>query len=117
MSNRPPTTEGNSILQAIRRRAGLVFVLVLVGIASGTFAFYYLRYARLIDRTLDNDGVARGSTIYAAPRSIVLGDSARPDEIALALHRSGYSESKNNPVGSYKLERNAIQIDPGPAAY
>ena len=46
-----------------------------------------------------------------------MGDAITPADIATELRRSGYTESRGNPVGYYQLQPNAISIFPGPDSY
>ena len=46
-----------------------------------------------------------------------VGDALSPADIAGDLRRSGYSESRGNPIGSFELRPNEITIIPGPESY
>ncbi len=46
-----------------------------------------------------------------------MGDPGNPEEIAGELRRSGYSESRDNPIGFYQIHLNAIEIFPGKESY
>jgi penicillin-binding protein 1B len=79
-----------------------------------TFGFFYLKFARLIDQRLATGPFAGNVNVYAAPRTIALGDSGTPDELVAGLRRNGYSTSRGNSVGWYNLRPNAVEIFPGP---
>lgn len=97
---------------------GIVLGLALLTIIGlGTFTFFYARYARLIDQKLRAGPFANSAKIFAAPLSVALGDQAEPLDIAAELRRSGYNESRGNPVGYYHLRTNAIEIFPGTESY
>jgi penicillin-binding protein 1B len=55
--------------------------------------------------------------IFAAPESISVGDQSSPSELAAALRRAGYNENRNDPVGSYTVTAESIDIFPGADAY
>ena len=83
----------------------------------GIFVHYYAKYARMIDEKL-RAGAFANTTLYAAPRRVVLGETLRLEEIAAALRRSGYSESSRpSRLGWYRVRPDAIEIIPGPDAY
>ena len=48
---------------------------------------------------------------------MAVGDATTPAEIAAELRRSGYNESRGNPIGYYQLQPNSIEIFPGPESY
>ena len=98
-------------------RALLVsFCLLVIG-TFGTFAYFYAKYAQMFDEKLRGRLFANASRIYAAPESVAVGDIATPSGIAAQLRRSGYNESRSNPVGYYEIQPNAIEIFPGTDSY
>ena len=86
-------------------------------LAIGAFTFFYARYSRLIDEKLRVGPFANSAKIFAAPESVAIGDGGSPEDIAARLRRSGYSDSRRNPVGSFQLHPNSIEIFPGPDSY
>jgi penicillin-binding protein 1B len=92
------------------------FALFVV-LGLGTFTYFYARYSRLIDQKLRAGPFANTAKIFAAPQSVAVGDAMMPAGIAAELRRSGYSESRGNPVGYYQLHPNSIEIFPGPDSY
>jgi len=90
-----------------------LFVIVLMG----AFIYFYARYSKVIDEKLRAGPFANNAQIFAAPESVGVGDALSPNDIATELRRSGYSESRANPVGSFELRANAITIVPGPKSY
>lgn len=90
-------------------------LLVTAGVLS--FTYYYVKYSRLIDQKLKGGPFANTSKIFAAPRVIGVGDEISPADIMLELRRSGYSESRGNPMGWFNTRPDAIEIFPGPESY
>lgn len=86
-------------------------VLVLV------FTYFWMKYERMIEQKLNAGPFASTSMLFAAPRSVVIGEESTPLELAQELHRSGYSESNKNPLGYYTVEADDIDIYPGPQSY
>lgn len=82
------------------------------------FTFYYSKYAKLIEYKLRNGPFTNTSMLFAAPQPVAVGDQIDPQEIATALRRSGYADSKSTSrMGWYNLRPGAIEIFPGPDSY
>jgi len=90
-------------------------VLSIVGI--GAFTYFYQKYSAIIDEKLRAGVFANTAKIYAAPESVAVGDPGTPETIAAELRRSGYSESRDNPIGFYQIHLNAIEVFPGKESY
>lgn len=96
----------------------LVLGLALLMLAGmGTFVYFWQKFSTVIDEKLRAGVFANTAKIYAAPESVALGDPGSPEQIAAELRRSGYNESRDNPVGSYQIQLNAIEIFPGRESY
>src|SRR6185437_2226029 len=67
---------GPSLARAIGRRPILAAYLATTVLACGTVAFYYLKYAHIVDATLRQGTVQTGATLYAAPRVVAPGEEA-----------------------------------------
>jgi penicillin-binding protein 1B len=108
------------LTQFFLRPAGRIFLLLVVVGAVGSlavFTYYYSKYSRLIDQKLRAGPFANTSKIYAMPDTVAVGDQATPEEIAAYLRRSGYSESRGNPMGWVRVGPNQVEIFPGPDSY
>ena len=90
---------------------GLFLLVLLLG--TSVFVYYDVRFSRLIDARLSGDVFNNASLVFAAPMSLGVGQAASPDEIASRLRRAGYAEGEGSSVGTYKLEGNRLQIEPG----
>jgi penicillin-binding protein 1B len=55
--------------------------------------------------------------LFAAPRTVAVGDVVTPLEIGSELRHSGYSESHNNRMGYFAIKPDEIDIYPGPDSY
>lgn len=98
-------------------RALVVGTALFIILGLGAFTYFYAKYARLIDEKLRVGPFANAAKIFAAPRSVAVGDAVTPQEIAAELRRSGYNESPRNPVGYYRLFANSIEIFPQADSY
>ena len=92
--------------------AGIVFM--------GVFAYFYVKYQRVVDRRMSGPLFTNAAKIYARPQIVSVGEKIDGAEIAASLSRSGYSSQEkviDSPVGHYLLTRYSIQIVPGPQSY
>src|SRR5271156_1271988 len=102
------------------RPVGKILLLaVTLGVTVGlcVFTYYYVKYSRLIETKLASGPFANTSMLFAAPRTVAVGDLASPAEIAIELRHSGYNESKKNRMGYFTLKAEEIDIYPGPDSY
>ena len=98
-------------------KAFVVCTILALTVAVGTFTYYYVKYARMIEDKLAAGPFATTSLLYAAPRPVMIGDDGQLSEMAAYLHRCGYTESNTSRIGWYHLRSDAIEINPGPDAY
>ena len=102
------------------RPAGKILLLIItlsITIGLCVFTYYYVKYSRLIEAKLAGGPFTNTSMLFAAPRTVAVGDVASAPEIALELRHSGYNESKNNRMGYFTLKPEEIDIYPGPDSY
>jgi len=95
----------------------LVVVTLSLTVALGVFTYYYVKYSRLIEAKLAGGPFGNTSMLFAAPRTVDVGDQSSPQEIANELRHSGYNESPNNRIGYYALKPDEIDVYPGPDSY
>jgi penicillin-binding protein 1B len=95
--------------------AGCLLGLVL---CTGLFVYYYVRFSRLINARLSGEIFNNASLVFAAPTPISVGQAGTPEEVAQQLRRALYAEgSGESPVGDYTLEKDRIEISPGPLSF
>ncbi|MGA2712097.1 MAG: PBP1A family penicillin-binding protein [Bryobacteraceae bacterium] len=95
----------------------LASVILLLIAGFGIFVHFYHVYSKMIDERLLGGPYSTTARIFAAPESIAIDDQTSPSELAAALRRAGYNENRNNPVGSYTVTAESIDIFPGADAY
>src|SRR5579862_1485398 len=95
----------------------LAVVFLSVTTALAAFTYYYVKYSRLIEAKLTAGPYANTSMLFAAPRTVAVGDVVTPQELATELRRSGYNESRKNRMGYYTVKADEIDIYPGPDSY
>ena len=99
-------------------RTGLIIFIVIAVTVGGVFSFYYIKYDRIIEQRFKGQVFNNSAKIYAIPRSVRVGEKIEPKEIASQLRQAGYSETGGESVmGSYRLQKGGIEIDPGPQSY
>ena len=54
----------------------------------------YFKFAHEIDGRLANGELSASTGLYAAPRSVAVGDVLNPEQLVERLRRSGYSSSR-----------------------
>jgi penicillin-binding protein 1B len=92
-------------------------VLLVVCAGVGIFAYYYIKYEKIVDRRMRGPIFANAAKIYALPKLVHTGDKLTVHEIAAQLRRAGYTEGGDSPMGTFKLVKSGIEIKPGPSSY
>lgn len=99
------------------RRIFTPFRLAILGILAlifaSVFAFFYLKYARMIDARLRGDIIVRTTGIFAAPRTIRVGQPLTLSALKSYLDGIGYVESSkdaDSSRGRYQINGNKIDI-------
>jgi penicillin-binding protein 1B len=98
-------------------KLALAAVVLVVCAASGVFAYYYVKYERIVERRMQGPIFANAAKIYALPKLVRTGDKLTGHEIAAQLRRAGYTENGGSPLGTFKLVKSGIEIQPGPESY
>jgi penicillin-binding protein 1B len=99
-------------------RAFLIGFVAINTLLLALFTYSYVRYSRQIDEKLLGGPFTNTSMLFAAPQVVMVGDQLTADEIAVALRRSGYSDTKTTSrMGWYNMRPDAIEIFPGTESY
>ncbi len=118
-----PAKAGAGKRESTRPAPPLVKFLLFGAIAAAVIAliviwFYYAKYARLTDEKLAQGPFPNSSLLYAAPRTIGIGDPGTPLQFAGKLRESGYAEdTRANATGWFHLRPDAIEIFPGDRSF
>jgi len=92
--------------------------LVLSLLVSGFFAYWYVKYDRIIQQRFQGGVFATSAKIYAGPQVVRVGSNYTISEIAAELRRAGYSDKdQNSPLGSFRVHGASIEVLPGPESY
>ena len=101
----------------IVRVALLAFLTVSLMIV-GFFAYWYVKYDRIIEQRFRGPVFATSAKIFAAPEVVRVGSKNTVSEIAAELRHAGYTEKEGESrLGSYLLHPGSIEILPGPESY
>jgi penicillin-binding protein 1B len=99
------------------RAAVAVFLLVAL-CCFGLFAFFYVRYDRIISKRMSGQIFSTSAKIYARPITVRPGDKLSPAQIAARLRRASYLEGDAQaPMGMYRMIPGGIEIRPGAESY
>src|SRR5271163_2657317 len=101
----------------IVRFALLGFLSVALLVVS-FFAYWYVKYDRIIEQRFRGAVFASSAKIFAAPQVVRVGAKLTAPAIAGELRHAGYSEKEGeSPLGGYRLHGEAIEVLPGPESY
>ena len=112
-------------------------------VVFGVFAFYYVKYQKIVDARMRGPIFTTSAQIYARPQVLEVGEKISPEAIATELRRAGYSdenpqhasapahargEQRSDPpenpkaqpksrIGSFRLHPGELDIEPGADSY
>src|SRR6202795_3914442 len=99
-------------------RMALLCFLSLSLLVVGFFAYWYVKYDRIIEQRFRGPVFASSAKIFAAPQAVRVGSKMTVPEIAAQLRHAGYSEKDGeSQLGSYRLHGSSIEVLPGPESY
>ncbi|MBZ5646216.1 MAG: PBP1A family penicillin-binding protein [Acidobacteriia bacterium] len=98
-------------------KAAAAALIVVCTFLLSVFAWYYVKYQRIVDRRMSGRIFSNAAKIYALPREVRLGEKVTSQEIANQLRRAGYNDAGDSRFGTYHLQSGGIQIVPGTESY
>jgi penicillin-binding protein 1B len=99
-------------------RAALLGFLSLSLLIIGFFAYWYVKYDRIIEQRFRGPAFSTSAKIFAAPHLVRVGAKLTTAEIAAELRHAGYSQKEGeSQLGSYRLQGSSIEVLPGPQSY
>ena len=114
----PPTLEQPPARVRARRRLSpkllwIVGCLAVLTLMIAVIAINdYLKLARVVDRQLERGQYARTVNFYAMPELVSVGDKSSPADLAAAVLRSGYRDSRASGEAWFENRGAAIVIHP-----
>jgi penicillin-binding protein 1B len=99
-------------------KAALIAFVTLATVAIAGFAYYYVKYDRIIEAKFKGQVFSNSAKIYAIPETVRVGEKIEPHQIVAALKRAGYADKDNeSQMGTYRTGTGAIEIHPGAQSY
>ncbi|MGH9966878.1 MAG: transglycosylase domain-containing protein [Pyrinomonadaceae bacterium] len=89
-------------------------LLIALVVGSDSFLRSYKYYSRLVDARLATGYLTSRPGLYAAPRTIRVGQGFSQDSLVEVLRRAGYVESVTSDVwsGTFSRQNSAVEIRP-----
>lgn len=94
--------------------------IILSSLFFLVFAYFYLKYERIIDQRMNGPIFNNSARIYARPKTVREGQTISASEIVSELRRAGYSEmgqGLESRIGTYQMVGSSLEIHPGPESY
>ncbi len=116
-------TAWQSFLKLLKRRDARIALAAIVAIClavTGTFAYFYMKYAQIVDDRIRRPIFNDAAQIYAAAERVEVGDEWTASTIVNELRKAGYisgTSTGESSEGTYQQRGNSIEIRPGRASY
>jgi penicillin-binding protein 1B len=101
-------------------RAALAILIFVALFGFGVFAYFYVKYDRIITTKMSGQIFSTSAKIYSRSITIHPGDPFTPEQIAAILRRAGYLDAgtgSNAPMGTYHRIPGGIEVLPGAESY
>src|SRR5208282_4710011 len=106
-----------SLRDPIMRFALLGFLSAAL-LVIGFFAYWYVKYDRIIEQRFRGPAFATAAKIFAAPQVVRIGMKTTVPQLAAELRHAGYAEKDDeSSLGSFHLHGGSIEVLPGPESY
>ena len=97
-------------------KIALLVCLVLFLASSGVFAYYYVKYDRIVEARISGPIFSTSAKVYARAPLVSVGERLSREQVISELRRTGYTES-DNKIGTYRTVGDGIEIKPGPLSF
>jgi penicillin-binding protein 1B len=94
----------------------IIPVVLFAGLSIAVLAYYWVIFSGRIDNLLRGDVFTRSAGIYAAPKTIRVGQSISEDDLIAFLKRTGYVERNqqaDSARGRYAMSGSMVDVEPG----
>jgi penicillin-binding protein 1B len=104
-----PRTKRRLLLRSL---CGLLAIAFAIG--ADSFLRSYKYYSRLIDARLASGYLTSRPGLYAAPRTLLVGQKLSRADLIVSLRRAGYVQSEGSNVwsGSFRETASAVEVRP-----
>src|SRR2546430_13959468 len=112
----PPRGFARRLLRFFFRPYIVIPVVLIAGLSIALLAYYWVIFSGRIDNLLRGDVFTRSAGIYAAPKTIRVGQAVSEDDVIGYLKRSGYVERNqqaDSARGRYAMSGTTVDVDPG----
>ena len=116
-SSRKPAKSGHFTLTDPVVKIFAIGFLVAAIAFLGVFAFFYVRYSRIVDQRMSGPLFSNAAKIYARPKTVSIGENIDAQEIAANLRRAGYTQEDSkdeSQQGHFRFVSGGIEVLPGP---
>jgi penicillin-binding protein 1B len=80
-------------------RAGVAAIILISTMMLGVFAFYYVRYQKMVDARMKGQIFSTSAQIYARPQLVKSGEKISSEAVIAELRRAGYTdEAPHAPI-------------------
>src|SRR5215813_7822823 len=97
---------GRTFFQGRECRILGVTLLSAFTLSIFTFLFYYIKFAHLVEQKLTVGPFSDTIDVFAAPRTVAVGDAVTLTEVVTLLRNSGYSTTVDNTRGWFLMRPN-----------
>lgn len=73
-------------------RAGVAAFIIVCTVLLGVFAFYYIRYQKIVDERMSRPIFTTSAEIYARPQLVTAGEKISAEAVVSELRRAGYTD-------------------------
>jgi penicillin-binding protein 1B len=95
---------------------GIVFFIFFV--SASVFAWYYVKYSRMIDARLSGHVLQNTTQIFSAPEQISTGQTWTPEDLTQYLQRAGYRpQADDSALGQYTVQGSTVDVRPSKLSY
>src|ERR1051325_5544999 len=94
----------------------IIPIILIAGLSMAVLVYYWMIFSGRIDNLLRGDVFTRSAGIYAAPKTIRVGQSISEDDLIGFLKRSGYVERNqqaDSARGRYAMSGTMVDVAPG----
>ena len=94
--------------------------IIILTVLFGVFAYYYVKYQKIVDAKMRGQIFNNAAKIYAAPYVVKDGGPLTISSVVSRLRKAGYSEVAEryvSKIGTYHSTETSIEVKPGPESY
>ena len=101
-------------------KIGVAVFIIICTVFLSVFAYYYVKYDRIVQRRISGQLFNTAAKIYARPREVSVGEQIDSEKIVRILRAAGYrnkDKEGDSSIGTYRVFDEAVEIRPGQDSY